>query len=129
MGGKKNTALLLLGLALAAGLLIAAGCGGTSQIVARGKISDGEKSINEAKASNASLNAPVELVAAEGKLSSSKEALLREEYEAAARLADEASVDAEYARAKATTEKNRKTAEEMQKNIDILRKEIQSQSR
>lgn len=94
-----------------------------------GKVSEGEKAINEAKASNASLNAPVELVAAEGKLSLAKEALAKEEYEAAARLAEEASVDAEYARARATTEKYRKTAEEMRKNIEVLRQEIQRQSR
>ena len=129
MGGKKNTALLLLGLALAAGLLIATGCGGTSQVVAKGKVYEGEKAINEAKTSNASLNAPVELVAAEGKLSAAKEMFLREEYDAAARLADEASVDAEYARAKATTEKNRKEAEDMRKNIEVLRQEIQRKSR
>ena len=129
MGGKKRRITRLLGVALAAGLLLAGGCGGMSPIVSKGKISEGEKAVNEAKASNASLNAPVELVAAEGKLSAAKEMYLREEYDAAARLADEASVDAEYARAKATTEKNRKEAEEMRKNIEILRQEIQRQSR
>ena len=129
MGGKKRGIMLLLGSALTAGLLLATGCGGTSQVVARGKVTEGERAINEAKASNASVNAPVELVAAEGKLSSAKEMLLNENYDAAARLADEAAVDAEYARAKATTEKSRKTAEEMQKNIEVLRQEIQSRSR
>lgn len=121
--------MVLLNVALAAGLLLAAGCGGTSQVVAKGKVSEGEKAVNEAKTSNASLNAPVELVAAEGKLSAAKEMFLREEYDAAARLADEASVDAEYARAKATTEKNRKAAEEMRENIEVLRQEIQRKSR
>ena len=129
MGGKRRALSLLLGLALAAGLPLAAGCGGTSQIVAKGKVSDGERAVNEAKASNASLNAPVDLVAAEGKLSAAKEMLLKDDYDSAARLADEATVDAEYARAKATTEKSRKTAEEMQKNIEVLRQEIQSKSR
>jgi hypothetical protein len=129
MGGEKRRIMVLLNVALAAGLLLAAGCGGTSQVVAKGKVSEGEKAVNEAKTSNASLNAPVELVAAEGKLSAAKEMFLREEYDAAARLADEASVDAEYARAKATTEKNRKAAEEMRENIEVLRKEIQRKSR
>ena len=129
MEGEKRRIGILFVLALAAGLLFAAGCGGTSQIVAKGKVYEGEKAVNEAKTSNASLNAPVELVAAEGKLSAAKEMFLREEYDAAARLADEASVDAEYARAKATTEKNRKAAEEMRENIEVLRKEIQRKSR
>lgn len=129
MNGRKRGTMLLPGVALAAGLMLAAGCGGTSPIVSRGKVTEGEKAVNEAKASNASLNAPVELTAAEGKLSLAREALAREEYDEAARLADEASVDAEYARARATTEKNRKTAEEMRKNIEVLRQEIQRQSR
>jgi|GEM_PF-303981 len=129
MEGKKRSMVDVFILALAAGLLLAAGCGGTSQVVARGKVSEGEKAVNEAKSSSASVNAPVELVAAEEKLGSAKEMFLKEDYDAAARLADEASVDAEYARAKATTEKNRRAAEEMERNIEVLRKEIQSQSR
>ena len=129
MEGKKRSTGILFVIALTAGLLLATGCGGTSQIVAKGKVTGGEKAVNEAKASNASLNAPVELVAAEGKLSAAKEMFLREEYDAAARLADEATVDAEFARAKATTERNRKEAEEMRKNIEVLRQEIQSKSR
>jgi len=129
MKGKKRSILFYFILALTTGLLLAAGCGGKSQVMAKDKVTAGEKAVNEAKASNASVNAPVELVAAEEKLGSAKEMFLKEDYDAAARLADEASVDAEYARAKATTEKNRRAAEEMERNIEVLRKEIQSQSR
>jgi outer membrane murein-binding lipoprotein Lpp len=129
MDGKERSILQLIGIALAMGMLLSSGCASKNVILSRQKVSQAEKDIHEAKASNASLGAPVELTTAEGKFSLAKEALAKEEYEKAGRLADEASVDAEYARVKATSEKNKKTAAEMRKNIESLRQEIQHQSK
>lgn len=111
------------------GLILAGGCATTDGVLSGQKISQGEKAVNDAKASNAALDAPVELTAAEQKLGQAKEAHQKEEFERASRLAEEAAVEAEYARVKATTEKNRKTAEEMKKNIDTLRQEIEGKAR
>ena len=106
----------------ALGLLIG-GCASNGTLSTQ-KISLADKAISEAKESNAGLNAPAELKAAEEKLVQAKKALSEEDYKKAAFLAEQASVDAEYARTKATTEKARKTNEEMRKNIEALRQEI-----
>ena len=129
MDGKERSILQLIGITFAMGLLLSSGCSSKNVILSRQKVSQAEKDIHEAKASNASLGAPVELATAEGKFSLAKEALAKEDYETAGRLADEASVDAEFAIVKATSEKNKKRAAEMRKNIESLRQEIQHQSK
>lgn len=129
MDGKEKSILQLIGIAIAMGLLLSSGCASTNVILSRQKVSQGEKALSEAKAGNASLDAPAELTAAEEKLSLAKEALAKDEYEKAGRLAEEASIDAEYARAKSKAEKDKKTAEQMRNNIESLRREIERQSK
>src|SRR4030043_606887 len=99
--GKERSILQLIGIALAMGMLPSSGCATKNVILSRQKVSQAEKDIHEAKASNASLGAPVELTTAEGKFSLAKEALAKEGYEKAGRLADEASVAAGDARVQA----------------------------
>jgi len=127
MGGNNRTTQLLAAVA-AFGLLVASGCA-TNGTVSSQKIQAGEKAIMDAKAGNASLNAPAELNAAEENLRQARESQAKKEYEKAARLAERASIDAEYARTKATTEKAKKPVEEMQKNIEVLRQEIERLSK
>jgi hypothetical protein len=103
----------------------AGGCATSNGKLSTEKISVGEKMIQDAKESNASLNAPAELKSAEEKLAQARGALANKKYDQAIRLAEEASIDAEYARAKADSEKARKTADEMKKNIGALRQEIE----
>ena len=93
------------------------------------KITTGEKAIMEAREGNATLTAAAELNAAEGNLTKAREAYAKKEYEKAARLAERASIDAEYARNKATTEKAKRRVEEMRGNINTLRQEIDRLSR
>lgn len=81
--------------------------------------------IQDAKESNASLNAPAELKTAEENLARAREALDKKDYKRAVHLAEQAAVDAEYARVKADSEKAKKTAEEMKKNIKALQQEIE----
>jgi hypothetical protein len=105
-------------------LLLMSGCT-TFATLPSEKISEGEKALTEAKESNASLNAPVEFKAAEDKLVEAKAAFGKKNYEEATRLAEQASVDADYARAKGTSEKAKKKAQELRQNIKTLRQEIE----
>ena len=108
--------------------LLLGGCASDGALSTQ-KIGVGEKDIKAAKEGNASLNAPRELDAAEGKLAQAREAFAKKDYEKAGALAEQASVDAEYAQTKATTEKSKKAVEEMRKNIDTLRQEIERLSK
>ncbi len=126
MKGKTSMqGLFTVGLALS--ILLAAGCGFST--LPREKISEADQALLKAKQSNASLNAPVELRAAEEKLATAKAALRKKDYEEATRLAEQASVDADYARVKGVTEKERKKAEELRQNIQTLRQEIETLSK
>jgi septal ring factor EnvC (AmiA/AmiB activator) len=123
MDGKMRKIVQFFAVAAVFGFLLG-GCASNGTLSAQ-KISAGDKAINDAKVSNASLNAPAELNMAEGKMVQAREALAKKEYEKATRLAEQASIDAEYARTKASTAKTKKTVEEMRKNIDALRQEIE----
>jgi hypothetical protein len=125
---SRNYHALHLAILIAAFVLLLGGCASDGTMSTQ-KIAAGEKAINTAKDGNASLNAPNELGAAEGKLAQAKEAFGKKDYEKAGALAEQASVDAEYAQTKATTEKNKKAAEEMKTKIDALRQEIESLSK
>ncbi len=107
------------------GLLVAGGCATANGSLSKEKIFRGNKSIGEAKESNASLNAPKELKSAEDKLAEAEAAFASKEYERAARLAEQASADADYARARAKTEKAKRTAEEKRQEVQTLRQEIE----
>jgi len=109
---------------VALGLLVS-GCAGAHSALPREKISEGDKAIREARESNASQDAPAELKAAEDKLAAARAALGKKDYADATRLAEQASVDADYARAKGSSEKARKKAEELNQNIKTLRQEIE----
>ncbi len=106
------------------GLLLISGCV-TYATMPREKISECDKVLAEAKESNASLNAPGELKAAEDKLAEAKAAFAKKDYEKATRLAEQALVDADYARAKGASEKAKKKAEELRQNIKTLRHDIE----
>jgi hypothetical protein len=125
---RKNSPVLHWFILIMAFAALAGACASDGTLSTQ-KIAAGEKAINEAKAGNASLNAPSDLEKAEGKLSQAKEAFAKKEYEKAAALAEQSSVDAEYASTKATTEKNKKAAEEMRKKVDTLRQEIERLSK
>ena len=105
-------------------ILWLSGCGGLDAL-SRQKISDGDKALSEAKESNATVNAPAELKAAESKLGEAKAAFDKKDYSTAYRLSEQALADADYARAKGTTEKTKKEAEGLRQNIKTLRQDIE----
>jgi hypothetical protein len=89
------------------------------------KMSVGEKAISVAKESNASIDAPAELKVAVDKLTAAKKALEKEDYETATRMAEQASVDADYARVKAISDKAKKSMEERRATVDTMRQEVE----
>jgi len=127
MEGKRGIQGLFI-VVIALGVIGLIGCGGYGNIPSE-KISAGDKAVSEAKESNASLNAPAEMKGAEDKLAEAKTALSKKDYDEASRLAEQASVDADYARAKGTSEKARKRAEEIKQNIQTLKQEIDALSK
>jgi hypothetical protein len=112
--------------------LIAAGCGSSMNMTAQTsgeKIFQADKAFTDAKDGNASMNAPDDLAVAKGKLAAAKEAFAKENYDEAARMAEQTVVDAEYARARATTRKNQEIAEGIKKETNALRQEIERMSK
>jgi hypothetical protein len=104
--------------------ILIGGCAST-EVAPVEKISNVEKAIQEARASNATVSAPLELRHAEDKLKEAKAAMKEEEFEKARILADEALIDANLAEATSRSEKAKKTTKEMRDNIDTLRREIE----
>jgi hypothetical protein len=100
------------------------GCGGKMAAPTE-KIAIAERAISSARDSNAIVSAPLDLRISEDKLSQAKAAIAVEEYEKAARLADEAALDADVARARTRAENARKISNEMRDSIDAMRKEIE----
>jgi hypothetical protein len=127
---KKRTKIdyLMFGILLTFGLVLAVGCGGKAAMSIE-KISNAERAISDARESNAIVHAPLDLKLAEDKLAAAKETGAREEYIAANRLADEAILDADYARARSRAFKAEQILKEMRSSIDALRKEIESTSK
>ena len=121
---RKSRIRKLFVVAMGLSILWLCGCSGFAAS-SRQKISEGDKALIEAKGSNATVNAPVELKAAEDKLGQAKAAFSKKDYNNADRLAEQALADVDYARTKGTTEKVKKEAEELRQNIKALRQEIE----
>jgi hypothetical protein len=126
MDRKRKQLQLFLVLAVF-GLLLASGCATDGTLP--DKILQGDEAIRQAAESNATLNAPGELKAAQEKLAQAKQAAYKKDYDRATRLAEEASIDADYARSKAASEKARKKAEQLREEIKALRQEVEQLSK
>jgi len=127
MDGKKRRLRQVFVVVTVIGLLFAVGCASTKTTaqLSGEKIFRADRAYSDAKDGNASLNAKDALAVAEGKLAKAKDAFGKQNFDEAASLAEQAVVDAEYAQAEATTRKSLKIAEEIRKNNDALRQEIQ----
>lgn len=107
----------------AVGAVAINGCSVRSQPAAI--LSQAEVAVWEASESRAPQHAPLELRKAREKLEGAKQALKSENYESARRLAEQALVDAQLAKAKADSQFARQNAEELQKTLDALRIEAE----
>ncbi len=126
MDRKRKRLQFFLALAIF-GLLLGSGCATDGTLPE--KILQSDEAIRKAAESNATLNAPDELKAAQEKLAQAKEAAYKKDYDKATRLAEEASIDADYARSKAASEKARKMAEQLRGDIKALRQEVENMSK
>lgn len=107
-------------------MLLMAGCASSgTRSIANSKISESEKAISVAKEINASTNIPVDLRNAENKLVQANSAFKKEEYAKAARLAEKATIDADYARIQANAEKSKNDADQMRQNLVDLRQDLE----
>ena len=128
MDGKKGWIRQLFVVTGVIGLLFAVGCGPSMKMTAQSsgeKIFQADRAFSDAKDGSASKGAPDDLAVAQGKLAAAKDAFAKENYDEAARLAEQTVVDAEYAQARATTRKNLDIAEGIKKETNALRQEIE----
>lgn len=105
--------------------VMAGGCASGDAALASAKMSQAERAVNEAKQSNAGVTAPVELKTAEDKLTAARAAAAKGEHNEAIRQADQALADADYARARASNAQVKKIADDMRRNIQTLRQELE----
>jgi len=106
----------------AIGVCIATGCATTDTVSSR--FPQLQENINAAKAAEADVYAPTPLKSAEDKLAAAKAAVVDNDMVSANKLVDEAMVDADYARAMAPTEKAKKAAMTLRKDILAVHDEI-----
>ena len=104
--------------------LIATGCASSKGPLASAKVLQAERAFDEAQQNGASLSAAREFKAAEDKLKEAQTAMSKKDYDRAIRAAEQAAVDADYARTLASNERIKKAADEMRKNIQMLRQEL-----
>jgi len=121
--GRTRT-LQLFSAAAALSVMLTLGCA-TSSMPSAQRISQGDRALRDAQFENASVSAPNEVKSAEEKLARAKQAQTDRNYEEAILFAEQAFADAEVARAKATLERTRRAADEMQKKTKALREDAE----
>jgi Domain of unknown function (DUF4398) len=89
------------------------------------KVAQAERAVEEAQQAGAAINAPLEFRTAQDKLRAAQEAMKEGNHERAIRSADEATIDAEYARARAANQRLNTMADEMGQSIKALRQELE----
>jgi len=104
--------------------LTVTGCASSGPLAST-KVGQAERAVDEAQQSGASISAPVELRTAEDKLKVARAAMAKQDYDLAIRMAEQAAVDADYARARALNERAKRMADEMRQNIQTLRQELE----
>jgi len=82
-------------------------------------------SITQAEAADARQFEPILLNQAQNKVADARELIDREEYREAERLLEQAAVDAQLAGARSETEKARRAVEEINANIENLRRQLE----
>jgi Domain of unknown function (DUF4398) len=114
------------GIALAAFSLTAlslVGCASHGPL-ASAKVSQAERAVDEAQQAGAAVSAPVELRAAQDKLTAAQTAMAKGKNDTAIRAAEQAAIDGEYARAVAANQRANAVADEIGQYIKMLRQEL-----
>jgi hypothetical protein len=101
----------------------AVGCAGHKPVVGA-KVEQAERAVDEAKQAGAALSAPQEFKTAQDKLKAAQTAKEKGDRERAIRSAEQATIDADYARARAANQRVNTRAEEMAQYINALREDL-----
>lgn len=110
-------------------MLLTVGCASSGSLsTATTKISESEKAISIARESNKSTSSSVDLRNAEAKLEKAKLAFTEDDYLKATRLAEQATVDADYARIEANAETAKKDSDQMRQNVRNLHQDLERMS-
>jgi outer membrane PBP1 activator LpoA protein len=117
--GRRRTGLLA---AISGAALLAAGCASTPSPTAQ--IESAQQAIDDAERAEAAKHASPELSQARSKLAAANTAVQNEEMEQAARLAEEARVDAELASARTAAVKAQAANEEIRRSNRALLEEM-----
>ena len=75
--------------------------------------------------SDAEIREYMELATAQNKLKDAQAAVAKRDYQEAIKLADQSTVDADYARAKSINQRTNKAIEEMKQSQQVLRQELE----
>jgi hypothetical protein len=110
-----------LGFPVLGAILVVSGCSAKQPPVAA--MSRAEMAVHQAEESPVPNEAPAELRVAREKLLAAQKAMDDDDYEEARRLAEQATVDAQLAQAKASSAETQQQAAELRKTIDALREE------
>jgi Domain of unknown function (DUF4398) len=105
-------------------VVVMAGCASKGPLAST-KVASAQRAVDEAQQAGAAVGAPLELRTAEDKLKAAQMAVTKGDYDQAMAAADQAVVDADYARARAANERVRKIADEMRRNMQLLRQELE----
>jgi hypothetical protein len=110
-----------LGVPVLGAALAMSGCSAAQPPVA--SVAQAEMAVRQADESPAPQHAAAELRVAREKLLAAQKAMDDEDYEEARRLAEQATVDAQFAHTKASSVQTQQEAAELRKAIDALREE------
>jgi Domain of unknown function (DUF4398) len=92
--------------------------------LASAKVSQAERAVDEAQQAGAAVSAPLELRAAQDKLTAAQTAMAKGKNDTAIRAAEQAAIDGEYARAVAANQRANMVADEMGQYVKVLRQEL-----
>lgn len=105
-------------------IALAGGCGSVKPPVEKLAVAD--QMLKQAGANEAGHYAPLEFRLASEKLEEARQAMEREDYIIAERLADRSAMDARTALAKADSIRAQQTVNELKNSIELLRQELKS---
>jgi len=115
---------VLVALSAAVVALSTIGCSSHNPLVSA-KLAQAERAVDEAQQAGAAMRAPVEFKNARDKLTAAQAAMEKGKHDRAIRSAEQAAIDAEYARARAANQRVGAMADEMNQSLKTLRQELE----
>jgi Domain of unknown function (DUF4398) len=102
----------------------AVGCASHKPLMSA-KLAEAERAVEEAQQAGAAIGAPLEYKAAQDKLKTAQAAMAKGNRERAIRSAEQAAIDAEYARARTANQRVTTMADQMAQYIKSLRQDLE----